>query len=257
MAKSNESVSKTFAVVGGLCLVCSILVAGAAVSLRPLQEAAKDRDRQANILQVAGLPLTDIRRVYHERIEARLVDLQTGEYAAGDANSYDMRRAAKTPALSVPIAAEADVAGLKQRARLMPVYLARGSDGQLESIILPLYGQGLWSTMYGFLSLAPDGRTIKGLTYYEHGETPGLGGEIENPRWLALWQGKQLFDEQGKFVFRIIKGHAESGDRHQVDGLSGATLTGNGVQRSVEFWMGPQGFGPYLTRLQQGGAQHG
>lgn len=257
MAIANDSVSKTFAVVGGLCLVCSILVAGAAVGLRPLQEAAKDRDRQANILHVAGLPLTDIRRVYHDRIEARLVDLQTGEYVQGDANTYDMRKAAKAPALSQTIPAEADVAGLKRRAKQMPVYLARGADGAIESIILPMYGQGLWSTMYGFISLAPDGRTIKGLTYYEHGETPGLGGEIENPRWQAMWVGKQLFDEQGQFAFSIIKGHADSGDRHHVDGLSGATLTSNGVQRSVEFWMGPQGFGPYLTRLQQGGAQHG
>ncbi|MFC3914833.1 Na(+)-translocating NADH-quinone reductase subunit C [Pseudaeromonas sharmana] len=257
MASNNDSIIKTFVVVGALCLVCSILVAGAAVGLRPWQDAAKARDRQANILSVAGLPLQDVASTYHSRIEARLLDLQTGQYVAGDANRYDMKKASRDPALSVVIPAELDKAGLKRRAKLMPVYLAKDAQGQVESLILPIYGQGLWSTMYGFVSLAPDGNTVKGITYYDHGETPGLGSEIENPRWQALWIGKLLYGEQGDVALKIIKGHAPEGDPHRIDGLSGATLTSNGVQHTFDYWMGPNGYGPFLATLRNGGQNHG
>jgi len=257
VASNNDSISKTLAVVGGLCLVCSILVAGAAVGLRPWQDAAKARDRQANILRVAGLPLQNIAATYQQRIEARLLDLHSGEFVAGDANRYDMKKAAKDPQQSVLIAAEQDAAGLKRRAKLMPVYLAKDAQGQVESLILPIYGQGLWSTMYGFISLAPDGNTVKGITYYDHGETPGLGSEIENPRWQSLWVGKLLYDPQGEVALKIIKGHAPDGDPHRIDALSGATLTSNGVQHTFDYWMGPDGYGPFLARLRNGGLNHG
>lgn len=253
MANNNDTIGRTFAVVGGLCLICSILVAGSAVGLRPWQDAAKARDRQANILSVAKLPLTNISKVYGERIEARLLDLDSAKFVAGDANAYDMKKAAKDPALNEAIPPELDKAGLRTRAKLMPVYMAKDANGQLESLILPIYGQGLWSTMYGFISLSPDGNTIKGITYYDHGETPGLGSEIENPRWQALWLDKQLYDGQGNFALKVMKGHAPDGDKHRIDALSGATLTSNGVQHTFEYWMGPHGYGPYLATLRNGG----
>lgn len=257
MTQHNDRIGKTFIVVGGLCLACSILVASAAVGLRPWQEQAKARDRQANILRVAGLPTDDISRVYQQRIDARLLDLATGQYVEGDANQFDMLRAAKDPAMSELIPETLDVAGIRRRARWMPVYLAKNVEGQIDSVILPVYGQGLWSTMYGFVSLAADGRTVKGLTYYEQGETPGLGSEIENPRWLALWIGKQMYDDEGQFALRIIKGQAQMNHPYQVDGLSGATLTSQGVQHSFDYWMGPHAYGPFLSNLKNGDGSHG
>lgn len=257
MAHNKDSVGKTFAIIGGLCLVCSILVSGAAVGLRPWQEQAKAQDRQSNILTVADLPVDNVARTYRERIEARLVDLASGRFVAGDADQYDMRSAAKDARLGEGIPAELDVAGLRRRARLAPVYLVRDAQGEVERLILPVYGQGLWSTMYAFIAVAPDGNTVKGITYYEHGETPGLGSEVENPRWQALWPGKQLYDEQGRVALRVIKGHAAEGDKHRIDGLSGATLTSNGVQHTFEYWMGPHGYGPFLEAIRKGGVTHG
>lgn len=178
MAQNNDSIGKTFTVIGGLCLVCSILVSGAAVGLRPLQDAAKARDRQVNILTVAGLPTDSIAKTYQQHIEARLVDLDSGRFVeAEDADSYDLRRASKDPATSIALSPEDDVAGIRRRAKLAPVYLSRDEQGQVQSVILPIYGQGLWSTMYAFIAVDTDGNTVKGLTYYDHGETPGLGGK--------------------------------------------------------------------------------
>lgn len=258
MAHNKDSVGRTFAVIGGLCLVCSILVSGAAVGLRPLQEEAKARDRQTNILTVAGLPTQAVAQTYKDRIEARLVDLDTGEFVAAEgADKYDLRAAAKDPRQSISLAPDEDQAGIRRRAKLAPVYLARNPQGEIESVILPVYGQGLWSTMYAFISVATDGRTVKGLTYYDHGETPGLGGEVENPRWQKLWVGKQLYDAAGNYALQVIKGHAGEEDKFKVDGLSGATLTSNGVQHTFEFWMGPKGYGPFLSQLSKGVLNHG
>ncbi len=255
MAHNKDSVGRTFAVIGGLCLVCSILVSGAAVGLRPLQEEAKARDRQTNILTVAGLPVEQVAKTYRQRIEARLVDLDSGMFVTAEgADSYDLRAAAKDPKKSIALLPQEDPAGIRRRAKLAPVYLARNAQGEVDSVILPVYGQGLWSTMYAFIAVATDGNTVKGITYYDHGETPGLGGEVENPRWQHLWVGKQLF---GHYALTVIKGHADESERFKVDGLSGATLTSNGVQRTFEFWMGPKGYGPFLSRLSKGVLNHG
>jgi len=98
-----------------------------------------------------------------------------------------------------------------------------------------------------------DTTTIRGLTFYAHGETPGLGGEVDNPRWKALWPGRKAFDENWKPDIRVIKGQAGSPetDPHHVDGLSGATLTSRGVTNLLLFWLGDQGFGPYLQQFRQ------
>ena len=145
MANQHDSIGRTFAVVGGLCLICSILVAGSAVGLRPWQEAAKARDRQANILSVAQLPQENIRQTYQQRIKAELIDLTTGEFVAGNADTYDMVRAAKDPARSIAIPADSDVAGIRRRAKLAPVYFVKNEQGQTETLILPFtdraYGQ--------------------------------------------------------------------------------------------------------------------
>ena len=132
--------------------------------------------------------------------------------------------------------------------------LARGDSGELSRIILPVHGYGLWSTMYALLALAPDGRTVKAITYYEQRETAGLGGEIANPSWQAKWVGKEVIDDNGEPVFRVAKGsvNEESPNAiHQVDGLSGATLTSNGVTNTIRFWLGEDGFGPYLEKLRR------
>ena len=184
MAKFNkDSVSGTVTVVVLLSLVCSIVVSGAAVALKSKQDEQKALDVQRNILTVAGLMKEDnasvIKDTYSKFIEPRLVDLQSGDYvqaSAEEINKFEPKDAVKDPAKSQAIPAEADKAGIKVRANQARVYLVKDEQGNVTQVVLPMYGRGLWSTMYGFVSVAPDANTIKGITYYDQGETAGLGG---------------------------------------------------------------------------------
>ena len=159
----------------------------------------------------------------------------------------------KDPAFNVAIPAEEDFAGIRTRTKLMPVFLSKDDQGQVVRYILPFYGQGLWSTMYGYVAVAPDGNTIKAVTFYSHGETPGLGGEIDNPRWQALWVDKKIFREDGSRGFNISKtaDHQGEGKDYDVDSLSGATLTTNGVDRSAQYWLNVA-YKPFLENLRKG-----
>lgn len=256
MAKFNkDSVGGTLTVVVLLSLICSLIVAGAAVMLKPTQEEQKALDKQKNILSVAGLlekntPKTQIKEIYAKNIEPKIVDLATGDYVDG-INNFDAKVAAKDASQNVVITPENDKAGLHTRAKYAEVYLVKNADGKLNQVVLPIYGTGLWSVMYGFVSVQPDGNTIKGITFYDHGETPGLGGEIENPRWQANFVGKKLQNEEGISAITIGKGASADKD-HGIDALSGATLTSKGVDGTFKYWFGENGFGPYLTKLKAG-----
>ncbi|MGL5947701.1 MAG: Na(+)-translocating NADH-quinone reductase subunit C [Aeromonas sp.] len=257
MAFNKDSTFGTVTVVAGLCLACSVVVSVAAVGLRGLQIENKALDKQSNILAVAGVDISevakrDMAKLYGDKIEARLIDMSTGNFVEGDANNFDAKKAMKDPAQAIVLAPEDDKASVRQIAKLSPVFIAKNAAGAIDSLILPVHGRGLWSTMYAFVAIAPDAQTIKGITYYEHGETGGLGSEITNPAWRALFVGKKLFDAQGHPAIRVIKGAADKASPHDIDGLSGATLTGNGVQNTFAFWMGPKGFGPFLNKVRAG-----
>jgi Na+-transporting NADH:ubiquinone oxidoreductase subunit C len=175
-----------------------------------------------------------------------VVDLESGEYDDSvDAATYDQRKAAKDPATSR--AAPPNNAGISRLPSKALVY-QRVADDQIQSLILPIEGKGLWSTLYGYIALAPDTTTIEGITFYEHGETPGLGGEVDNPNWKSLWVGRQAYDENWQPAVEVIKGLAGpvAEDPYRVDGISGATLTARGVSDLVRFWLGESGFEPYL-----------
>ncbi|MEZ8356293.1 Na(+)-translocating NADH-quinone reductase subunit C [Vibrio splendidus] len=253
MASNNDSIKKTLFVVIALSLVCSIIVSTAAVVLKPKQQANAVLDQQTKILEVAGIELAgNIPALYAENIEPRLVDFATGDFVDGDAAAYDQRKAAKDPAQSIKLSAEDDIAKIIRRANTGTVYLVK--DGaETSKVIIPVHGNGLWSMMYAFVAVETDGNTVSGITYYEQGETPGLGGEVENPTWRAQFVGKKLFDENHKPAIQIVKGGAPQGSEHGVDGLSGATLTSVGVQHTFDFWLGDMGFGPFLAKVRDGG----
>ncbi|CAH0526718.1 Na(+)-translocating NADH-quinone reductase subunit C [Vibrio hippocampi] len=253
MASNNDSIKKTLFVVIALSLVCSVIVSLAAVGLRDKQVANAVLDKQSKIVDVAGINAEgSVAELYQQYIEPRLVDFDTGEFVDGDANSYDQRKAAKDPAESIRLSADQDKAKIIRRANVGTVYLVK-QDGKVSSIILPVHGTGLWSMMYAFVAVQTDGNTVNGITYYEQGETPGLGGEVENPAWRAQFEGKKLYDENFKPAIKVVKGGAPAGSEHGVDGLSGATLTGNGVQGTFDFWLGDMGFGPFLAKVRNGG----
>lgn len=254
-ALPNEDTRKILAVALALCLVCSVVVSTAAVVLRPFQDRNAALALKREILTVAGRyqPGMDIEQAFSQ-IETRVVDLNSGDYVTlDDPLNYSYRDAARDPQASIPLDAN-DIASIHRRPDWMPVYLVRGSDG-LDTVILPVYGYGLWSTMHALLALEPDGRTAKALSFYEQRETAGLGGEVSNPGWLASWKGKSVLDASGRPAIRVVKGAADPQApeaSHEIDGLSGATLTSDGVTHLMTFWLGEQGFGPYLNRLRNG-----
>ncbi|MGY3570537.1 Na(+)-translocating NADH-quinone reductase subunit C [Vibrio sp. SCSIO 43135] len=254
MASNNDSIKKTLGVVIGLSLVCSIIVSTAAVVLRDQQKANAVLDKQTKIVEVAGIEAEGkkVPELFAQYIEPRLVDFETGDFVEGDAATYDQRSAAKDPAESIRLTADQDKAKILRRANTGVVYLVKEGD-EVSKVILPVHGNGLWSMMYAFVAVETDGNTVSAITYYEQGETPGLGGEIENPSWRAQFVGKKLFDENHKPAIKVVKGGAPAGSEHGVDGLSGATLTGNGVQGTFDFWLGDMGFGPFLAKVRDGG----
>ncbi len=248
----------TFAFAAGVCLVCSVFVAGAAVALKDRQEENKVLDKQKKVLEVAGLVKPgekvspeDIKTRFEANIVPRLVDAD-GNYVEGDAATYDWGKAMKDPEGCKPLEA-LDPSKVKCIPETRLVYEVV-NKGQISQVILPVEGKGLWSTLYGFLALEPDGATVSGIIFYQHGETPGLGGEVDNPRWRAIWKGRRLYDDKGAVALSVTKGAAGSAseDPYRVDGLSGATLTSRGVTHLVHLWAGPQAFQPYLVKLGAG-----
>ncbi len=236
-----------------VCFVCSIFVSGTAVALKEKQELNKKIDMQKKVLLVAGViapgeKVADsaIPGLFGKNIETKIVDLKSGEYTKTDTSTYDQLKATKDPNLSIKVTSKgAKAAGVSQRVKESLVYIAKKD----RRLILPIEGKGLWSTLYGFLALNSDLNTVEGIIFYQHGETPGLGGEIENPRWTGLWPGKKLFDGKGQPAIKVIKGQAKAGDPHEIDGLSGATITGRGVSNLVRYWMGDECFGKYLKKM--------
>ena len=244
-----------------LCIVCSVLVSIAAVGLKPIQERNRALETKKNILKVAALmkPGVDVEETFR-KIQVGVVDLSTGERKSGaEYKNYDQRVASKDPDLSIPIPEDRDLGGIKRRAKLALVYLVTNQD-RVDTIILPIYGKGLWSTMHAFLALEGDANTVKGYTFYEHGETPGLGGEVDNPSWQRQWVGKRIFDRDWNLSLDIRKGKVDLSKQeavHQVDGLSGATLTTVGVENFMLYWLGEDGFGPFLARMRTAGENNG
>lgn len=251
----------TLAFSAAICIVCAVLVSTAAVSLRARQSINAEFDRKRNVLRAAGVMRLD-EVLPREEVERRFaafqviaVDLRTGEQdAAFDPTGYDPRRAQLNPMSSLPAPPnDAQITRVPYHAL---AYKKVDEQGRLELLVLPIEGKGLWSTMYGFVALGPDLRTIRGLAYYQHGETPGLGGEVDNPRWKALWPGRQAYDDQGRAAIEVVRGAAGpvDADPHRVDGLSGATITSRGVTAMLRFWLGEPGFGRYIDRLKKEGA---
>lgn len=247
-----DSVPKTVFVAGTLCLCASMIVSAAAVSLRPVQAINALKDKQVNILQVAGIyePGIDVLEAF-EAFEPQVLELATGAFTDQfDPATFDDAVAAEDLELSVAL--DDDPASIGRKALYRTVYLLRDEAGAIEKVILPIHGYGLWSTLYGFVAVRADGNEIFGLQFYQHAETPGLGGEVDNPRWKAEWNGKRLVDESGELQITVAKSVPAAGEDFHVNALSGATLTSVGVDNLVRFWMGEEGYAPFLANLKAG-----
>ncbi len=269
MAEFNrDGLGNVVTVAFGICLLCSIVVSSASVLLKPRQEANKELDRKQNILRAAGLlPEGEQRSVdgvgideLFNKFDVRLVDLDSGKYAEqGDVNAWASARAAKDPAMSRPLGEAQDRAQIGRRENVSLVYVREGADG-LDKLVLPVRGYGLWGTLFGYLALDGNLERVAGISFHSHKETPGLGGEVDSPAWQEQWPGVALFDAAGAPAVRLVKIRSPVGSifaKHEVDALSGATLTSRGVENLINFWVGDLGFGPYLKRLRESSSRQG
>ncbi|MGP4863082.1 Na(+)-translocating NADH-quinone reductase subunit C [Psychrobacter sp. T6-5] len=266
MSKPKSNNAKTISVALMLCLVCSVLVSAAAVGLKPAQVENARLDRNKNILVAADMydaesdTADDVAERFKD-FDVKIIDLNKGNYldddelkTAGipDRNAYDASQATKNQALSEDLG-DNDPAGIGRKPKYAKVYVKEDDAGKPELIVLPIQGYGLWGTIYGFLTLESDMNTIKGISFYEHKETPGLGARIEEPEWRAKWNGIHSYDDSGEVATGVTK--AGNSKENWVDGISGATLTSRGVSNMIQFWLGEQGYKPYLDMLREQSGQ--
>jgi Na+-transporting NADH:ubiquinone oxidoreductase subunit C len=199
-------------------IILGFFLALAADGLRDLQDTNVENDMKKNILVSLGFKpgnetawtSDEIQKLFQENIEAVVLD------ASGHRTEKDPKE----------IDTEKDV-------EFLPIYLKKIGDN-VEGYAIPIAGKGLWSTLFGYFAIEPDGRTVKGITFYKHGETPGLGAEVDKPWFQQNFIGKRFVDENDQLVgIHVIKGKVESDDQeayHKVDGISGATMTGKGLE---------------------------
>jgi Na+-transporting NADH:ubiquinone oxidoreductase subunit C len=236
---------KTLAFAFVVALVSAIVVSIASVTLRPLQKANLERERQARMVAMVSRAIGDV-----GPLTAHVVDLATGRIVPEiDPVTYDQAAAVKKSESSIAIPREADSAGIGRRAKHATVFIRREA-GKPTLIVLPVHGTGYQSTLYGYLALRGDGNTVAALNFYKQGETPGLGTRITEPAWQALWPGKRLADASGAIRIGVVKGSGTG--PHEVDGITGATRTGTGVTNLLRFWLGDYGFGRFLERVKAG-----
>lgn len=259
---SGDSTKKTIFVALGVCLVCSVLVSSTAVALNSIQVENQRLDKLKNILIAGNLydESKSIEETYNNKIEPVIIDINNGDVLEKEKyndklniETFDIEEMAKDKEYGQTIPASEDIAGIKNKPKYMPIYEVKNNE-EIEKYIFPIYGKGLWSTLYGFIALDKDLQTVRGITFYKHGETPGLGGEVDNINWKASWQGKKAFSENGQVIINVLKGKVDPSNPNansQIDGLSGSTITTRGVDNFVKYWLSDNGYGPFLKKLRE------
>ncbi|MBS9522573.1 NADH:ubiquinone reductase (Na(+)-transporting) subunit C [Litoribacter ruber] len=251
MQQSNAYII-TFSVI--LTVVLGLLLSGTSELLGPIQKKAEELDTKKQILG-AVMPAEELNRMeaeevisyYESRISSKVVNIN-GEEVEQDEEGNPL------------VAENVNIAKNFKRApeeRLYPVFIfhAEGNEEDVQSIILPVYGNGLWDEIWGYVALQTDLNTIEGVTFAHAAETPGLGARITSGDVQARYRGKEIFNEAGELeAVRMQKGEGKdySADPHKVDGLSGATITAEGVNKMLERYLSH--YKSYLERKRTGDA---
>lgn len=259
---SVDSIKNTIIVAFLVCFVLAFLVSFTAVKLQPQQEQNKKLDRIKNIVTVADLYKegADVEQIFKDNFVAEVIELKTGKILPEkertgllDPDLFDLKEISKNFKFTTNLTSDEDIAGISRKPKYMLIYLLKENES-IEKLVLPIYGRGLWSTLYGFIAIDKDFRTVNGITFYEHGETPGLGGEVDNPKWKEQWNGKLIYDKDWNLKIEVIKGQVDTtkeGAKYKVDGISGSTKTTRGVHNLIQFWLGEQGYKPYFEKLRK------
>ncbi len=273
-SSDKDSTFNTFKVAILLCLVCSLLVSATAIGLMEIQKTNVALDKKKNILTVAGYTPEEVKKMSKKDIEEIfkgenesiqildiVVDLETGLEVSNDdlkektgfdsVVDFDQEKIVKQEGLGSEIEGGVNI-GLRKRENYSHVYVVKDKKKDLITrYVFPVKGKGLWSTLMGYIAVDASFKQIEGLTFYSHKETPGLGGEVDNPKWKKLWEGRMLFSEDGQVANDyVVKGSPDESNRNAVAGLSGATITSKGVSNLVRYWMGEEGFGKFISEVQ-------
>jgi Na+-transporting NADH:ubiquinone oxidoreductase subunit C len=212
----------TLGFTSAITIVLGFFLALAADSLRDLQDLNVENDMKKNILLSLGFrPAADtqwtsgeIQALFDENIDGFVLDAK-GNRTDVDPQSIDT---------------EKDIGNL-------PIFV-RKAGNEIGGYAIPIAGKGLWSTLFGYFAIEPDGRTVKGITFYKHGETPGLGGEVDKAWFQENFIGKRYVDENDNLIgIKVLKGKVQSDDPdaiHKVDGISGATMTTKGLENFLK-----------------------
>ena len=230
------------------CVACAVIVSVTAVSVRPEQNLNIENEKKLKILAAAGIVTDEVEKEF-SNIETLYVDFVSGQLVQVESN-YDHIKASASAQSSSIVPKDQDIAILKRRENIAPIYVWYSEEEQIQKVVLPIRGYGLWGTLYGYISLDSDLNTVKGIEYYDHKETPGLGGEVDNPDWKSDWDGKKVYDSSGEVILYVTKG--PSSEDYEIYGISGATLTSNGVTNMIRYWLGENGYGPVLQQLREG-----
>jgi Na+-transporting NADH:ubiquinone oxidoreductase subunit C len=218
-------------------ITCSILLAAAANLLKDRQQENIAFDIRKNILATAGFGSQDLTRqeildMYDKYIRSRVINLDGEELPDRTVEQLDP----------------------KKDLDLLPLYYAE-EDGEIIAYIIPVSGKGLWSTIYGYLALEKDLNTVMGITFYQHGETPGLGGEIEKDWFKDNFKGKKIYSPEGDLLsITVVKGKVQNSipteeANHYVDGISGSTLTCNGLTKFLKNDL--QTYNPFFNKVRE------
>jgi len=217
-----------------LTIVLGGMLSVANQGLKPRQQKSIELDTKKKILgavtDLQNIKGNEILDMYGKSIESIVVDMN------GDIIEKD-EKGANIVAENVNIAKNFKKS---PEERMYPVFKFHkaGDKDAIEAYIFPVYGKGLWGPIWGFIALETDLNTIKGTSFDHKTETPGLGARITSAEIRNRYNGKQVFDDNGNLVSIImLKGenHPQSSlDNHHIDGMSGATLTGNGVNDMLE-----------------------
>ena len=250
LALPNESRAKTVLMAFLVSGICAALVSGATVLMRPIQAANLAAEEQAHIASlVEGIPgMADLLEQSGGMLSRVVIDLESGRAAAG-VTPATLEAALADPANWTAMDAGQDLAGLGQRPNYVQVFLLRSGE-EISLLLLPLSGQGYGGRIDAIMALRGDMNTVAGIAVTSHSETPGLGGRIDEAAWQTAFSGTELRGDTGAVLFRVARGTASS--IHEVDGITGATRTGIGVTNMIRFWMGPDGYGPFLDAVQRG-----
>jgi len=252
----NDSVTKTLGVAFVICLVCSLVVSFAAVNLRDLQKENATNNQSIKILQAAKIYDSSVDvKIQFSKLEMKYVDFNSGKILDSYENfvieDYDQLKSTRNPNLSTSLSASEDIAIIKNRENVGKFFIVRNEDSSIDKLILPIRGYGLWGTLYGYMAIEEDFNTVAGLEFYDHKETPGLGAEVDNPKWKAMWPGKKIY-ENDEVKLAVMKGKVETDDAnidYKIDGLSGATLTSRGVTNMISYWFGESGYAKLFKEL--------